>query len=231
MSTPQYISPSLVRLLIILREFEDTKLLQKNLIEYYCNLITKRIKTLSITSKLVQQVYDLLYVFEKYGKGGNEITQLVVHYKILEVRALVLDLICDDYCSEAAGEEVVDGKHVGFISSRILRVPDSWIIDIVSDLRDTYDLDNPHAASQQLLNLFILAFFSDCKDVFVGKKMFKSMGNQLVFNLAYFCERMDRYVNMDWNVLDVFYEHIEDGLRIDKEKIIRFLREECSHIP
>lgn len=223
MTTSQYMSLSLQKLSLTFNEFKNHKKQQNSLLKYHTELLEAKIKRIQVDKALVLKIYDYIFIIRKFNfdeKFVNNIKALLIHYKILEARALALDLVCDDYYSSV---------------ENCLRPPDSWMVDICDDLLKVLDIEKSkenasnldsedlNLIKKEILTEFIREFLNDSECVFLSKQKFKSLGNQLVLNFAYFCNRMSKYVSFDCNIVNKLHENIEEGERIELKDIMKFL--------
>ncbi|KAM0671873.1 hypothetical protein CWI42_040100 [Ordospora colligata] len=136
----------------------------------------------------------------------------VLSHKILQVRALILDLVDNDYS--------VDYEDVG--------MPERWIRKIVEDTRDTFDFESEFGMkallmyNKKLLDEFCAIFVST-------NKKFGSNGNQLLLNFYYYkkeigtkaCEA-SKDTNDDF---EEFFNTIKQSFRSDMYKTVEELEE------
>lgn len=244
MALVQYSSTSLTKLSEITKEFDSVKKLQDDLLSYHRKILAEKIKNVTIDRKTMIYVYDFLYIADSHMVNADAIVNLVIGNKILETRALALDLICNDYYDDGFDSNEKIGyygmadnyglqrsneyKDVRTVSANILRMPDIWMMNIIQDIKKTFNLPLLHRMSQHILQLFVNAFLEDSKKVFVGNRKFKAMGNQLILNYVYFCTFLEKHITINWTTIDALHMNIEENVRIGIDTIKTFLHNKCD---
>ncbi|KAF9763665.1 hypothetical protein NGRA_1142 [Nosema granulosis] len=145
----------------------------------------------------------------------SKIQRNVIDHKVLQTRALVLDLISTDYTKDLKG----------------IYKPESWVKEIVKDIKETFlkdDLfetpsppaptsnnnnkiptDNPNIKEKitqkhptNLIELYNKKLVEEFKDIFLSEVVtFGSAGNQLVLDLRYYANFITKFVSFDFEDL------------------------------
>lgn len=158
----------------------------------------------------------------------KELINLVISNKILENRALILDLIADDYYQDSMidlneeSEILIMNFDVNI--NKLLRTREVWMVNLVNDMIKVFYVESNHSTSRYLIENFLNAFFIGCEDIFIGIKQFKSLSNQLVLNFFYFDIIMSKYCKIDSDIVEKLHNNIESNRKIPLNKIRDFLR-------
>lgn len=144
-------------------------------------------------------------------EGGNtqELAEEVLDHKVLQVRALVLDLVNSDYSSDC----------------ETVYKPEKWIREITRDIRDTFDFDSEfEQALFASYNKKLLEEF--CKIFISGNRRFGTNGNQLLLNLYHYRAFVLRRMDLQF---DGFFHRVRvsfrEGCDRPEQEILRILAE------
>lgn len=183
-------------------EGEDKEALIKHYIQVSRNVLLddKEVKR----SKL--NLLDDLYAMD----GGDEVNAImndVLEHKILQIRALILDLVDDDYTSD----------------SKIIGRPEKWIRGIIKDAEETFNLDDEFGKrmfsiyNEKLLKEFCRIFISE-------NRRFGTGGNQLLLNLYYYERFVQSKIKFDFqNFFDKMTSFFRDHCYKPKEELEEIL--------
>lgn len=235
-------SESQTKIYNIFKEFEAYPHKFDELLCFYESELQQRIKSKQIDRVMVDIFIDYLIFCEKIKKSyAKKLFSNLIEKKIIEIRAMTLDFLSDDYYIDC--------------ETKVLRMPDSWMIEIINDvltilqLKNNTEKDNllknqnhlieisnktnfsrnKHRKYRMLiLETFIPEFLTNSEDVFLGQMQFKKTGNQLVLNFMYFYEIMSQYTKIERDFLFKIYQNIEENHRIKFEEISQFLHQQID---
>lgn len=108
----------------------------------------------------------------------------VMATKMLQTRALVLDLIEMNYTLE----------------KRCIYRPERWIEAIVADINDTFEL-SASEADAQLFEMYNSKLCDEIQAIFCSCERFNSAGNQLLLNIIAYKDRIGEYTRYNFNAL------------------------------
>ncbi|KRH94508.1 hypothetical protein M153_2350003324 [Pseudoloma neurophilia] len=226
------------RIEVLLSEFKDLPSKNDELLDFFEEQFLNKIKTSHIDSNAVDNLISYIKVYKsiKFHKP-DELIDKFLNKKVLEFRAMALDILNEDYHA--------------YDADFTLRNPDTWIKELVNEIIAMFfkvtDSNKSHEQQNQESNLKIMPddefdnmkyqirldllqklvnlFQKDSIEVFIGHQKFKQPGNQLVLNYIYFREILSKYVQIDNKLIDLLYENIEIKHRIDFQKIWQFWKE------
>ncbi|WEL39402.1 hypothetical protein PFJ87_09g00290 [Encephalitozoon hellem] len=111
----------------------------------------------------------------------NAIVNDVLDHKILQIRALILDLVDDDYTSD----------------SKVIGRPEKWIKRIIEDAEETFSLDSEFGKRMfSIYNEKLLEEF--CKIFISENRKFGTGGNQLLLNFYYYERFVQSKIEFDF---------------------------------
>lgn len=121
---------------------------------------------------------NLRYLPEKdHAKFVEEILSV----KVLQTRALVLDLVCTNYS----------------IEKQYIYKPENWIEAIVSDIFETFDLP----ADRFLFEEYNRQLCDEILSIFCSCERFNSAGNQLLLNIVMYKDRVRGYTDYSFDAM------------------------------
>lgn len=114
--------------------------------------------------------------------GTDQLLEEVLDHKVLQTRALILDLVDNDYST-------------GF---EMIYKPEKWIEKLVEDIRETFDFSVDFGRMMFIsYNKKLLAEFCD---IFTSEnRKFGSNGNQLLLNFYYYKAFVETKVDFDFD--------------------------------
>ncbi|KMV65491.1 hypothetical protein M970_090120 [Encephalitozoon cuniculi EcunIII-L] len=187
----------------IVDEFESED--RKKLVKYY----VQTAKSVLLDEREVKRSkFDLLNDLHTINADGiNDVIDDVLGHKILQVRALILDLVDDDY----TGDRKAVGK------------PEKWIRQIVKDAEETFDLDSEFG--KQLFSIYNVKLLEEFCKIFTSKnRRFGAGGNQLLLNFYYYERFVTSKIEFDFQrfydrMVSFFKDHCHRP-RKELEKIL-----------
>lgn len=120
-------------------------------------------------------------------------------HKVLQTRALVLDLITTDYTKDAN-----------------ISKPEKWVKEIVKDIKETFLRDDTKGQDFTLLALYNEKLVEEFKKIFLTDvATFGTSGNQLVLDLTFYSRFISEFVSFDFGNL---FKEIQ--AQIDANKVM-----------
>lgn len=140
----------------------------------------------------------------------DELMEDVLDHKILQVRALILDLVDNDYTADCG----------------TVYKPEKWIKQIVRDVTETFDLGTEFG--KKLFLLYNQKLLEEFCDIFISEnRKFGSSGNQLLLNFYFYRKFVLRKVDVDF---EGFFSRMRSSFAKDnfkpEEELEKILNEE-----
>lgn len=101
--------------------------------------------------------------------------------KVLQIRALVLDLVSTNYSME----------------KQYISKPESWMEAIVADVFETFDLP----ADRSLFEEYNRQLCDEILGIFCSCEKFNSAGNQLILNVVMYRDRVREHTDYDFDAM------------------------------
>ncbi|ADM12141.2 uncharacterized protein Eint_090110 [Encephalitozoon intestinalis ATCC 50506] len=165
----------------IIGDFEGED--KEMLIKYY---IEKSKSILLDEREVKRSKFDLLSdLCAVGGEGTDNIMNDVLDHKILQIRALILDLVDDDYTSDR----------------KVIGRPEKWIKQITRDAEETFNFDDEFG--KEVFSIYNRKLLSEFCKIFISEnRKFGASGNQLLLNFCYY----ERFVRskMEFNFQGFF---------------------------
>lgn len=138
----------------------------------------------------------------------EELQKETIRHKVLQTRALILDLITSDYTKD----------------SEVVEKPEKWVTSLVKDIQVTFDLEDDFYR-----NLFIVyndELLEEFKTIFVSSIIkFGSAGNQLLVNLAFYERFVASVITVDMEaLLGEIRSNFNPGCAMSKEEIEKLVK-------
>lgn len=132
------------------------------------------------------------------GEDVDQLSQDVLGHKVLQTRALVLDLISNDYTGD----------------NGTVYKPEEWIRQISRDIEETFDFDSDFGKTMfELYNKRLLEEFCD---IFISENQrFGADGNQLLLNFHFYRRFVAARIELDFGS---FFYRIRSCFRRDNAK-------------
>lgn len=187
----------------IIDKFKDNDRME--LIKHYVNLAKEKLEDpVSIRKKKIALLRDCLQYIPV--DDFDAFIDRVLDTKLLQTRALILDLIISNYSLE---------KH--YISK-----PEKWIDAIFEDMFGTFDLHD----DRDLLEIYNRKLCNEMKDIFCSCQRFNTAGNQLLLNMVAYKDKLSDYTKYDFDgLIRVFEERFNEGKKLPIEEIYRIYNE------
>lgn len=190
----------------VIGEFEGED--NKKLVEYYCRVAREiLLDEREVKKAKVELLGDLCTID---ASRADQWIEDVLNHKILQIRALVLDLVDNDYGGDCGA----------------VRRPEKWIRQIVTDAKETFNASSEFgrdlfvAYNKKLLEEFCRIFVSkNCK--------FGVGGNQLLVNFHYYARFAAGRADLDFRgFFGEMTSHFKDGCLKPTEELRKILGEE-----
>ncbi|EPR79550.1 hypothetical protein SLOPH_1772, partial [Spraguea lophii 42_110] len=169
----------------LLEEYKDDNIHLNKLIERYIVRVKERIQDNNLP-------LPLLYLLSRY-KNVDDIFKLAVESKILEIRALILDLVDADYTKD---------------KEQFMGV-EQWMKDMVINIKQTVIFEEFKNESIKFVNLLDKRLLEENKAIFLKNKKLGSNGNLLLINFRYYLESINE-IN---TLFDVYYDSMKNSFR------------------
>lgn len=207
----------------IFSEFVDYPEKNDEIFNFFEKQFTKKIHNSTVDSSTVNILLSYIKVHKTIKNEAPEnMIKTLVNKKILEIRALTLDILTDDYHEECENFK--------------LRSPDIWIQELTKEILSVFceiNIKLPIETEKlpqkldilrsKLLQEFINTFLKDSEEVFLSNQKFKQPGNQLVLNFVYFDRIFSQYVSVDESFTRSIYNNIEVKYKLGLDVIRRSL--------
>lgn len=115
------------------------------------------------------------------SKGHGGFVDSVLNTKILQTRALILDLVCTNYSLE----------------KQYIYKPEKWAELIVQDVRETFDLEE----DLDLFRIYNAKLCSEILGIFCSCEKFNSAGNQLLLNIVMYRDLLGGLAGYDFDAM------------------------------
>lgn len=143
-------------------------------------------------------------VYDDNDKVISEIKNRLFYLKSLHLRAIILDLVENDY-----------------VSDDTFYKPDKWIYDVMEDLECTFD------GMVEYMKEFNEVFMDTCKVIFICmNKKFGYNGNLLVMNFLIYKRWADERFECNYSeFFQCLFGNFSEGRKMEESEIMKILEE------
>lgn len=195
----------LERIKAILKRFDEKE--QEELKAYY---IQKAVNILvderSVNKSKIQLLMDLRELESE--ENFTTLSNKLMSHKVLQARALVLDLIATDYTKD---------------TKAIYRAED-WVKEIVGDIKESFDLKDER--NLRLLKVYNEKMVGEFESIFISENTnYGSAGNQLLVDLTFYARFMEKFVSFSFMpLLTSIKNQIEPSKVLPEKEIDEILK-------
>ncbi|KAF7684105.1 hypothetical protein TCON_0697 [Astathelohania contejeani] len=182
---------------------DDQKIVMNHFMTEAANKLNSGV---SVCYSKINLLCDIQILKNKYEYIDEEkirkITNATLELKLLEIRALILDLVNSDYSEDLEN----------------IYKQEEWIDNVISNIEQTFNLQSIEILDTKDLIFRLFAkyndlFLKECLKIFVSKNnKFGSKGNQLMLNLKYYEKFVRKYIDFNSDeYFSKFIENFKDG--------------------